>query len=245
MCEPRIPPKSRKTGAKRVQIGVVSCGLDQNKNRTYDPQAGQFRNAGPALAGVISPVIAGRFMPQILIRNVSEAAITAFRSRARRERHVARSRSAPADRAPRGFGPYRAQHRGGGTPRRGEGALAAAGRNHRRREGLTMIVVADASVAIKWFLPEEGSDDAARLLASDAEFHAPELAAARPCGPVAAPRDAGRNRRRSCPRDRPRTGPHGCRPGTPAPNFWGLHMPKPWRAATRYPISSISNCRKG
>lgn len=37
-----------------------------------------------------------------------------------------------------------------------------------------MIVVADASVAIKWFLPEEGSDDAARLLASDAEFHAPD-----------------------------------------------------------------------
>lgn len=37
------------------------------------------------------------------------------------------------------------------------------------------IVVADASVVIRWFLPGDLSENAARLLASDAEFHAPDL----------------------------------------------------------------------
>ena len=36
-------------------------------------------------------------------------------------------------------------------------------------------MVVDASVAVKWFLPETGSDLALSLLASDAVFHAPEL----------------------------------------------------------------------
>lgn len=37
------------------------------------------------------------------------------------------------------------------------------------------IIVADASVVIKWFVPEADSEQAARLLASNAEFHAPDL----------------------------------------------------------------------
>ena len=38
-----------------------------------------------------------------------------------------------------------------------------------------MTLVVDASVAVKWFLPEIDSDQALALLASDAVFHAPEL----------------------------------------------------------------------
>lgn len=38
-----------------------------------------------------------------------------------------------------------------------------------------MTLVVDASVAVKWFLPEAGTDLALALLASDAVFHAPEL----------------------------------------------------------------------
>jgi predicted nucleic acid-binding protein len=38
-----------------------------------------------------------------------------------------------------------------------------------------MNYVVDASVAIKWYLPEENTDDAERLLAVDNFLHAPEL----------------------------------------------------------------------
>src|SRR4051812_46614273 len=37
------------------------------------------------------------------------------------------------------------------------------------------IVVADASVVAKWFLPEADSESAERLLASDRVIHAPDL----------------------------------------------------------------------
>ncbi|CAN5396007.1 type II toxin-antitoxin system VapC family toxin [soil metagenome] len=37
------------------------------------------------------------------------------------------------------------------------------------------IVVVDASVVVKWFLPEADSKNAERLLASDKELHAPDL----------------------------------------------------------------------
>ena len=107
-----------------------------------------------------------------------------------------------------------------------------------------MIVVADASVAIKWFLPEEGSDDAARLLASDAEFPAPELLRLDLAGLLQRREMRGEiaaGLARGIARELDRMIAR-C---TPAPNFWGLHMPKPWRAATRSPISSISNCRSG
>lgn len=36
-------------------------------------------------------------------------------------------------------------------------------------------VVVDASVALKWFVPEEDSTEADRLLEADVEFHAPAL----------------------------------------------------------------------
>jgi len=38
-----------------------------------------------------------------------------------------------------------------------------------------MSVVVDASVVIKWFVPEAGSDAASRLLASDERLEAPDL----------------------------------------------------------------------
>jgi predicted nucleic acid-binding protein len=38
-----------------------------------------------------------------------------------------------------------------------------------------MSVVVDASVVLKWFVPEAGSDAAARLLASEDRFEAPDL----------------------------------------------------------------------
>lgn len=38
-----------------------------------------------------------------------------------------------------------------------------------------MSVVVDASVVIKWFVPEVGSDAASRLLASEDRLHAPDL----------------------------------------------------------------------
>ena len=107
-----------------------------------------------------------------------------------------------------------------------------------------MIVVADASVAIKWFLPEEGSDDAARLLASDAEFHAPnslrlDLAGLLQRREMRGEIAAGLARGIARELDRMIAGWH------PSAELLGAHMPKPWRAATRSPISSISNCRSG
>lgn len=38
-----------------------------------------------------------------------------------------------------------------------------------------MSVVVDASVVIKWFVPEAGSDAASRLLASEDRLEAPDL----------------------------------------------------------------------
>ena len=38
-----------------------------------------------------------------------------------------------------------------------------------------MSFVIDASIAVKWFFPEPGTDTATRLLASDVPFYAPDL----------------------------------------------------------------------
>jgi len=38
-----------------------------------------------------------------------------------------------------------------------------------------MKLVVDASVAVKWLVPEEGTKDAERVLASDASLHVPDL----------------------------------------------------------------------
>jgi predicted nucleic acid-binding protein len=38
-----------------------------------------------------------------------------------------------------------------------------------------MKLVVDASVAVKWLVPEEGTEDAERVLASDASLHVPDL----------------------------------------------------------------------
>ena len=40
---------------------------------------------------------------------------------------------------------------------------------------MTASIVVDASVAVKWFLPEEDSDQALRLLGASHVLHAPEL----------------------------------------------------------------------
>ena len=40
-----------------------------------------------------------------------------------------------------------------------------------------MNYVVDASVAVKWYVPEDNSDDAERLLDPANELHAPELIA--------------------------------------------------------------------
>ena len=64
---------------------------------------------------------------------------------------------------------------------RWDGTNAGAGpdpRGSRRRApGRPMSVVVDASVAVKWLVAEDGSDEADRLLAGSEELHAPRLMA--------------------------------------------------------------------